>query len=1120
MPDKYNPDCLRKVANWSAIKSIHKFDVPRFEPESVLKDMPYASPKLDALMKNIRKLDEEDMKTRGKLFKHFIFSEVKMGGYGSKIITSALIASGMKMVYRVAQDGSHFVNGIRVPSYKLVLYPDSELIQTKGNNVALLSSTTVFQSNVTVGVKKAILSKYNERPANINGDLIRFIVLDGGFKEGIDLFDVKYVHVFEPQRSKADQTQVIGRATRTCGQKGLEFHPTRGWPLHVFMYDVNVTDEMKSSLGADTLFKAYITHSGIDLRKMVFADELERAVIVGSVDYELTKNVHRFRVDEDDFDLGGLFQGGAYGTELKCGADSKCSTRRPTKDVPINNPLLVSAYIALGKEIPASLKPSKMPRAFFCNELKVNPEYCAMVNRLYKNPKEFMGAYRKVIQTAIHTNKHTNLPQSMRSAFVRFFKSYIETGVVIVDESLDMDRDQEEKEEKVDEEIEVKERPASRPVSQPVSQPISQSKEKSEEKKEEKKEEEKGHRFERRMNFLETRRYIQEKFGQYKWPHIRMENACIPKAQQEGGEQMIREVAKALITSVLGTRSQRGGASEVLSLSPTQDFIRNYFVPSLPQRGMLLFHGVGVGKTCTAIASATSSFEKEGYTILWVTRTTLKSDIWKNMFDQVCSESISSLIRSGVEIPKEQTDRLRLLSKSWSVRPMSYRQFSNLVAGKNDLYDSMVKRNGKEDPLRRTLLIIDEAHKLYGGSDLSEQEKPDMDKLHKTLMKSYRVSGKDSVRVLLMTATPYTNEPMEMIQLLNLLRGENEQLEVDYEQFADKYLDEDGHFTKKGRFQFLNDIAGYVSYLNRERDARQFAQPKLHVLNSMMSSKVERSVKDIRAEYKPKLDELKEREKTQTAENKKTTKEFKEEEKNLRDSCKGTRGNARKECFDKLKDKFDELNKKKEEYKTKSEETEKKTAEEKEKVKAELDEELKKAKIPIFQNLVLNKKCRVFEGPSMSQSRDRSMSRSRSRSASRSASRSQPRSQEQQRRQREERESNQRAYEEKRRREEAERKEQEEKESELSLPKTPTRPSGDTDSKERLANYMYHELRRIEKRTGRMPRSVDVIGIASRLFPGLNEKRYKLLLHPDKCDDCSENARKKMNYVFQCLIRR
>ena len=51
---------------------------------------------------------------------------------------------------------------------------------------------------------------YNERPSNINGDNMRFIVLDSGFKEGIDLFDVKYVHIFEPQRTNADYQQAIG----------------------------------------------------------------------------------------------------------------------------------------------------------------------------------------------------------------------------------------------------------------------------------------------------------------------------------------------------------------------------------------------------------------------------------------------------------------------------------------------------------------------------------------------------------------------------------------------------------------------------------------------------------------------------------------------------------------------------------------------------------------------------------------------------------------------------------------------------------------------------------------------------------------------------------------------
>ena len=56
----------------------------------------------------------------------------------------------------------------------------------------------------------------------------------------------------------------------------------------------------------------------------------------------------------------------------------------------------------------------------------------------------------------------------------------------------------------------------------------------------------------------------------------------------------------------------------------TQNFIMDYFKPESPYKGILAWHSVGTGKTCTGIATASSSFEKEGYTILWVTRTTLK----------------------------------------------------------------------------------------------------------------------------------------------------------------------------------------------------------------------------------------------------------------------------------------------------------------------------------------------------------------------------------------------------------------------------------------------------------------------------------------------------------------
>lgn len=314
---------------------------------------------------------------------------------------------------------------------------------------------------------------------------------------------------------------------------------------------------------------------------------------------------------------------------------------------------------------------------------------------------------------------------------------------------------------------------------------------------------------------------------------------------------------------------------------------------------MLAWHSVGTGKTCSAIATASASFEKEGYTILWVTRTTLKSDIWKNMFDQVCHLGLQEKMREGMNIPDSTESRMKLLSKAWSIRPMSYKQFSNLVAGNNALYQQLVKKNGDRDPLRKTLLIIDEAHKLYGGTDLSSIERPDMNKLHGAIMKSYRLSGKDSVRLLIMTATPMTNDPMELVKLLNLLKEPSDQLPAKYDDFTGKYLGQDGAFSKQGSRKFLDDIAGHISYLNRERDARQFSQPVVIPLNVEMSSAkgmedpltitngLKEQIAAIKAETEEIKNQLKE-EKKQLTSDKKTAKE----------RCKSLKGEEKRNCLD------------------------------------------------------------------------------------------------------------------------------------------------------------------------------------------------------------------------------
>ena len=198
-------------------------------------------------------------------------------------------------------------------------------------------------------LKKEILGQYNKRPDNINGKNIRFIILDSGFKEGIDLFDVKYVHIFEPSMTIADLKQTVGRATRTCGQKGLEFQPNIGWPLYVYNYYLTVSELTQDSMYFSKdlisnikdnnqhlsdkedllLFKdvekfndATMLFSEFDKAMTNLSEQLFKLAPLLSVDYGLTQNLHdvddlNSEFMEKDFYLMGGGSGAVGGASQK-----------------------------------------------------------------------------------------------------------------------------------------------------------------------------------------------------------------------------------------------------------------------------------------------------------------------------------------------------------------------------------------------------------------------------------------------------------------------------------------------------------------------------------------------------------------------------------------------------------------------------------------------------------------------------------------------------------------------------------------------------------------------------------------------------------------------------------
>ncbi len=698
-------ECIRKAINISSQKDFFKFDKKTFDGAKVKNNIRITSPKLFELMETIEQLDTNDYAKYGKKFKHIIYSDVRSSIAGIKLVASVFKAYGMENIY----DSKFKIN-----------------IQKKDNNFALLSSLALYEKPFPVKLRNEILKIFNKRPDNIYGENVRFLLIDSGFKEGIDVFDVKYIHIVDDLLTPSDEKQAIGRGTRFCGQKGLNFHPELGWPLHVFKYKLMVDS---NKYGESDAFMLYIKESNIDLKKLYFSAELENICRFGAVDYEINKALHEFGNDKkDDLEKKDIYEKYEKFQEFKIKDMYESLDKNDTEDFK----LIKKAYYNFGG-VTYKGKKYKGIETFLKDESD-------LITKIENIKKRFY-----LLKNKEQTSKDNGYDYKITRGIAKKPKRHIDLTKVKTQ----------------------------------------------------------GIILDKKLNFIQMRQYIRRYFNKFKTTNLVFKNNCE--------------------TPVKDSKTTR-----LITLNNSQEFVSSFFNSDSSYKGILFWHSVGTGKTCSAIATASKTFEKEGYTIIWVTRHTLKPDIWKNIFTQVCSETIKTKIKNGYDIPDENVKApLKYLNNRW-LEPMSYKQFSNLIKKKNDFYHEMEKRNGKDDPFRKTLIIIDEAHKLF-DDNVPPLERPDVKAIKKALYHSYNFSKEDSCKLLLMSATPYTNDPMQLFKLLNLLR-EDDYFDEDFDKFKDKYLDPNTYkFRKDANKLFLDKISGYISYLNREKDVRNFAYPVIYI---------------------------------------------------------------------------------------------------------------------------------------------------------------------------------------------------------------------------------------------------------------------------------------------------
>jgi len=275
-----------------------------------------------------------------------------------------------------------------------------------------------------------------------------------------------------------------------------------------------------------------------------------------------------------------------------------------------------------------------------------------------------------------------------------------------------------------------------------------------------------------------------------------------------------------------------------LTANPHQSFLSNYITPKTPYRGVLIFHGVGTGKTLSAIGIA-ENFKQEirrfQTKIYVLVSGPLIRDNWKNDIIKFYAKDYFKEIpydKNNEESVKEAEKSVKLLINQY-YRFMSYKTFYRKVLGeriveKKTIDNKVQKIYRKNDEgeyerdvavdriesLDNTILIVDEAHNLTGVEHGLNNYGHAVKKI---------INKSKNLKVVLLSATPMKNFADDIIELINFIRHKDHP--ILREKVFTNAKSSDMGFKPNGLEYFKEMSRGYISYF-RGADPFLFALKK------------------------------------------------------------------------------------------------------------------------------------------------------------------------------------------------------------------------------------------------------------------------------------------------------
>ena len=265
-------------------------------------------------------------------------------------------------------------------------------------------------------------------------------------------------------------------------------------------------------------------------------------------------------------------------------------------------------------------------------------------------------------------------------------------------------------------------------------------------------------------------------------------------------------------------------------LEPHQMFIKNFMSFQTPYNSLLVFHGLGTGKTCSAIGVAEemrSYYKQLGINkkILIVATPNVQKNFELQLFDKTRLKNINGLWNikacSGSKfikeinpmniknLPEEKVVKYikKIIKKSYEF--IGYIEFANQI---NNLVENKAKKSRKiKEKFSDRLIIIDEVHNIRTQDNSSGDT--DNVKSRRTIKNFLDlVTHADNMKLLLLTATPMFNNAKEIIWLTNLMNLNDKRFPIKIKDV----FDDKGDFVEGGKQLLINKLIGYVSYLSGE----------------------------------------------------------------------------------------------------------------------------------------------------------------------------------------------------------------------------------------------------------------------------------------------------------------